>query len=84
MAKRLHGSSSSACQGLALNADPLGEGMQPFHSPTPSTNELQPKTLNTNPNPNPNPDHNFDIKSVQTHSKHAILPGFLGLLGWHN
>lgn len=44
VATGLHGSSSSACQGLALNADPLREGMQPFHSPTPSTNELQPKT----------------------------------------
>lgn len=61
---QLRGSSPSACQGLVLNANPLGEGMQPFHSPTPSTNELQPKTPKTNPNPNPNPDSNFDIKSV--------------------
>lgn len=81
VAKGLHGSSSSACQGLALNADPLREGMQPFHSPTPSTNELQPKTQN--PNPNPNLDPHFDIKCVQTHSKHAILSVFLGFLGWH-
>lgn len=74
MATGLRGSSCSACPGLALNADPLGEGMQPFHSPTPSANERRPKTLKTNPDTNPNP--NFDIKSVQTQSKNAILVVF--------
>lgn len=53
--------------------------MQPSGRECSFSTHPHPVQMNYNqPNSNSNPDADFDIKSVQTHSKHAILPGCLG------